>query len=115
MPPGSLASPSSAVVGEGARSHVRRRRLARAPVLRSADPRRSKPMAMERMTAVRVLVAAGLVAAVAGGITVARQKAASSMALAATTFIDSLTPEQRQQALFALNAGEERTRWNFIP
>jgi hypothetical protein len=70
-------------------------------------------MSMKRMTAVFVAVA--MVAAVAGGITIARQKAASAMALAATTLLDSLAPEQRQRAVFALNNAEERTRWNFIP
>ena len=70
-------------------------------------------MSMKRMTA--GVLAMVVVAAVAGGITVARQKAASSMAIAATAFIDSLTPEQREKAVFALNNTEERTRWNFIP
>jgi len=70
-------------------------------------------MSTKRMTA--VLVGVAIVAAVAGGITSARQKAASALALAATTFLDSLAPEQRQKAVFALNNAEERTRWNFIP
>jgi len=37
-----------------------------------------------------------------------------AMAAAATTFLESLTPEQRQQAMFPFH-GDERTRWNFIP
>jgi hypothetical protein len=36
------------------------------------------------------------------------------MAAAATKFLDSLTPEQRQQATFAFN-DDERLRWHFIP
>ncbi|PYQ72580.1 MAG: hypothetical protein DMG01_23895 [Acidobacteria bacterium] len=36
------------------------------------------------------------------------------MASAATKFLDSLTPEQRQEATFAFNA-DERLRWHFIP
>ncbi len=39
---------------------------------------------------------------------------AASMVAAATKFLESLTPEQRQQAIFAFN-GDERTHWNFIP
>jgi uncharacterized protein DUF3500 len=38
----------------------------------------------------------------------------AAMAGAATKFLNSLTPEQRQQATFAFN-GDERTHWNFIP
>ncbi len=38
----------------------------------------------------------------------------ASMVAAATKFLESLTPEQRQQAIFAFN-GDERTHWNFIP
>jgi hypothetical protein len=51
----------------------------------------------------------------AGGFMVARQRSASALATTATAFVDSLTPEQRQRAMFALNNDEERTRWNFIP
>lgn len=36
------------------------------------------------------------------------------MASAATKFLESLTPEQRQRATFAFE-GDERTHWNFIP
>jgi hypothetical protein len=36
------------------------------------------------------------------------------MANAATAFVDSLTPEQRQQALFPFES-DELTRWHFIP
>jgi hypothetical protein len=36
------------------------------------------------------------------------------MATAARKFLESLTPEQRQQATFAFE-GDERTHWNFIP
>jgi hypothetical protein len=38
----------------------------------------------------------------------------ASMATAATAFLASLTPEQRQKAAFAF-ASDERTRWHFIP
>jgi len=38
----------------------------------------------------------------------------AAMAVAATTFLESLTPEQRQQAMFPFE-GNERTHWHFIP
>ena len=50
--------------------------------------------------------------AVAPGI--ARQRAAGGMATAATKFLSSLTPEQRQKASYPVS-GEEWTRWHFIP
>lgn len=37
-----------------------------------------------------------------------------SRVAAATKFLESLAPDQRQRAMFAFD-GEERTRWNFIP
>jgi hypothetical protein len=36
------------------------------------------------------------------------------MAAAASRFLESLTPEQRQQATFAFDS-DERTRWHFVP
>jgi hypothetical protein len=48
------------------------------------------------------------------GLTVAARPSAPVMAAAATKFLESLTPEQRQQAMFAFE-GDERTHWNFIP
>jgi len=62
----------------------------------------------------RALVAAALFVALIGGATFASQKSASAMASAASKWLDSLTPEQRQQAALAFE-GEERTHWNFIP
>ena len=66
----------------------------------------------------RLLVCAVTVTVVAvslvGVRAVARQRAASALAGAATAWLGSLTPEQRQQAVFALEA-EERQRWNFVP
>jgi hypothetical protein len=44
----------------------------------------------------------------------ASRRAAAAMTTAATQFLAGLTPEQRQQATFALDT-EERVRWNFIP
>ena len=42
------------------------------------------------------------------------EKSAASMAGAATKFLSSLTPEQRQKAAFAFDS-EERLKWHFIP
>ena len=41
-------------------------------------------------------------------------RAAAAMTAAATKWLEALTPEQRQQATFAIDA-EEKVRWNFIP
>jgi hypothetical protein len=59
-----------------------------------------------------LLVIMGVALGVAPGI--ARQRAASAMAKAASEFISSLTPEQRAKAVYPI-ASEEWTRWNFIP
>lgn len=74
-------------------------------------------MAIKRIMSARVIVAAGLAAilATAGGVAVARNRAASAMANAATAFLESLTPEQREKAVFRLDNNEERLRWHFIP
>lgn len=69
---------------------------------------------MNRLRLSRLVLAAALAAAWVAGITVASERSASSMASAATRFLDGLTPEQRQQASFAIDS-EELTRWHFIP
>ena len=56
-----------------------------------------------------VCVAAGL----AGGL-VAAERSSASMAAAATSFLGSLSPEQRPKATFAFES-DERTHWHFIP
>jgi hypothetical protein len=53
------------------------------------------------------------VAAGAGAI-IAAERSASTMASAATAFVNGLTPEQRQKAVFPFES-DERTHWNFIP
>ena len=70
---------------------------------------------MSKTRIVATLVTLTAVAALTAGITVARQRSASAMAVAATAFAESLTPEQRQRAVFAMENTDERTRWNFIP
>ena len=69
---------------------------------------------MTRFASPRVLLGIVLSAALAAGAVVSAQRASGSMAAAATSFLDSLTPEQRKQATFPLESAE-RLRWNFIP
>jgi hypothetical protein len=74
---------------------------------------------MNRIQFPRVAVAAVLLAAWGAGITLSSQRSASSgaakaMTAAASKWLEALTPEQRQQATFAIDA-EEKVRWNFIP
>jgi hypothetical protein len=58
--------------------------------------------------------ATAMFATMAMGLAVARGPSPAAMSAAATSFIASLTPEQRQRATFAFD-GAERTRWHFIP
>jgi hypothetical protein len=69
---------------------------------------------MTRATLFRLVLAAALCAAWVAGVTIASERSASSMANAATKFLGALTPEQRQQASFALDS-EELTRWHYVP
>ena len=62
----------------------------------------------------RLILAAAALAVLAVGSTIAADRSSSAMASAATKFLDSLTPEQRQETTFAFNA-DERLRWHFIP
>src|SRR3954466_15954961 len=62
-----------------------------------------------RLCLVAVLAVAGVV-----GSTIAAGRSSSAMAEAATRLMNSLTAEQRQQAVFAFD-GEERLPRHFIP
>jgi len=53
-------------------------------------------------------------AAGAGGALAGADRSSSSMASAATAFLASLTPDQKEKAVFAF-ASDERTHWHFIP
>ena len=66
-----------------------------------------------RVRAPRLILALGLVAALSIAV-VAQQKTTASMTTAATNFLASLTPEQRQQAAYAFDSAE-RLRWHFVP
>ena len=68
---------------------------------------------MSRFTSPRMLLVLGLLVALCGA-AIAQQRSAPSMATAATNFLASLTPEQRQRATFAFDSGE-RMRWHFVP
>ena len=69
---------------------------------------------MSRLTALRLAVAATLIAACTGAVMIASQKSAATMQKAATQFLDSLSPDQKAKASFPFD-GEERLRWHFIP
>src|SRR5262245_18878807 len=74
---------------------------------------------MTRFTRPRLAIAIALVALWGAGVTLSSQRAAAhrsaaAMTTAANNWLEGLTPEQRQQAVFALDR-EELTRWNFIP
>ena len=64
---------------------------------------------MKRLAIAAVLVLVGI-----GGLTVASQRSATAMAGAANKWLTSLTPEQRQKAVFAFDS-DERLKWHFIP
>jgi hypothetical protein len=69
---------------------------------------------MKRLISSRILLAATAFVALAVGSTIAVERSSASMANAATQFLSSLTPQQRQQATFPFD-GPERTHWHFIP
>jgi hypothetical protein len=69
---------------------------------------------MTRFRSARLLLGAILIAALATGAVLTAQRTSNAMATAATRFLDSLSPEQRKQATFAVES-EELLRWNFIP
>jgi hypothetical protein len=69
---------------------------------------------MTRFRSARLLLAIGVVVAVPIGALVASARTASNMASAANKFLESLTPEERQQAALPLEGGDA-THWHFIP
>ena len=68
---------------------------------------------MKRLVTSRWMAAAILTVSTLG-LTVAAGPSPVRMAAAATEFLKSLTPEQRQQATFAFDSAE-RLRWHFVP
>jgi hypothetical protein len=69
---------------------------------------------MTKFRSARVLLAAGAVLALVAGTVISAQRSSSTMATAATAFVNSLSPEQKQKAVFSFESSE-RTHWNFIP
>jgi hypothetical protein len=62
----------------------------------------------------RLWLAGAVVLACVVGSLIAAERSSANMATAATKFLASLTPEQRQQGTFAFNS-DERLHWHFIP
>jgi hypothetical protein len=69
---------------------------------------------MNRHLSPRAWLAAGALVACAAAPIISAERSSSTMAAAATRFLSTLTPEQRQKATFAF-ASDERMRWHFIP
>ena len=69
---------------------------------------------MKMLRSSRYVLAVGCLAALIAGTFISAQRSSSAMANAATAFLNSLTPDQRQKATFAFDS-DERTHWNFIP
>ena len=69
---------------------------------------------MSRLTALRLAVAATIVAVFTGAATIASQKSATAMATAASQLLDSLSPEQKAKAVLPFES-DDRLRWHFIP
>jgi len=67
---------------------------------------------MQMFKSPRTWLAVGMTAVCALGSIIAAERSSASMSTAATTFVASLTPEQRAKATFAFNS-DERTHWHF--
>jgi hypothetical protein len=68
----------------------------------------TSPASRRISLAVALFLAAGL------GSMISAERSSSTMATSATKFLNALTPEQRQRAVFAFDA-DERVHWHFIP
>ena len=69
---------------------------------------------MRRTVFLRALVALAILALAPVSMIVATERSAATMTAAATAFVDALSTEQRQHAVFPY-ADAERLRWHFIP
>jgi hypothetical protein len=69
---------------------------------------------MTRFTSPRLILALGLIAVLSIAVVAQQRSTTAAMTTAATNFLASLTPEQRQQATFAFDSAE-RLRWHFVP
>jgi hypothetical protein len=68
---------------------------------------------MTRLKSPRTILVAAVLMAM-GLAVAAQQRSTATMTTAATAFLASLTPEQRQQAAYAFDSAE-RLRWHFVP
>jgi hypothetical protein len=62
----------------------------------------------------RIAVAGGVLALLPIGQMIAAERSIATMTQAANRFLEELTPQQREQAVFPLTS-EERLRWHFVP
>jgi len=69
---------------------------------------------MSPRTRWRLFAAAAILACLPLGRMIAAERSIAAMSQAASRFLAELTPEQRQQATFAMTS-DERVRWHFIP
>jgi Protein of unknown function (DUF3500) len=69
---------------------------------------------MAKFCSSRLVLVAGCILTLIAGTVISAQRSSSAMASAATAFVNSLSPEQRQKTLFTFNSGE-RVHWHFIP
>ena len=69
---------------------------------------------MGKFRSYRLLLAAACALALVAGTVISAQRSSGTMASAASAFVNSLTSEQRQKAVFPFES-DERLRWNFIP
>src|SRR5262245_41798496 len=69
---------------------------------------------MAKFRTSRWILVAGCALALSAGAVISAQRSSSTMASAATALVNSLTPEQRQKAVFPFES-DERLHWNFIP
>src|SRR6478672_5942075 len=75
---------------------------------------RRKEHRMWRPWLFRLALGAGFVSVYMAGVLIASQRAATAMASAANRFLESLTPEQRQQAALPFDS-DDRSRWHYVP
>jgi len=69
---------------------------------------------MTRFTSPRIILVFSLLSILSIAVVAQQRSTTASMTTAATNFLASLTPEQRQQATFAFDSAE-RLRWHFVP
>jgi hypothetical protein len=69
---------------------------------------------MKQHLSSRAVLAGSLMVVLAAGLLTSAERSSTAMASAASKYVASLTPEQRQKGVFAF-ASDERTHWHFIP